>query len=127
MASAPMPEQLALAPVLATVFDQYFMAKAIGRQPANGEIILIFMDSEPTDRLAIAKQIVAASQKLDHHDELGIGWIQAGDDYITKGFLVTLDDNLRDQGAKFDIVDHKPIQQIASDNLANFLMDVLTD
>ncbi|MBE9066231.1 hypothetical protein IQ260_06155 [Leptolyngbya cf. ectocarpi LEGE 11479] len=127
MASAPMPERLTLAPVLAGVFDQYFAAKATGQQPANGEIILILIDGEPTDRLAIAKQIVAASQKLDHHDELGIGWIQVGDDYITKGFLVTLDDNLREQGAKFDIVDHKLIQQIACDDLANFLMDVLTD
>lgn len=127
MASAPMPEQLALAPVLAGVLDQYFAAKAMGKQPANGEIILILMDSEPTDRLAIAKQIVTASQKLDHHDELCIGWIQVGDDYITRGFLVTLDDNLREQGAKFDIVDHKSIQQIASDDLASFLMDVLTD
>lgn len=127
MATAPMPENLALAPVLQTVLDQYFAEKVAGQLPANGEIILILLDSEPTDRLAIAKQIVAASQKLDHHDELGIGWIQVGDDYITKGFLVTLDNNLREKGAKFDIVDHKPIQQISTDDLASFLMGVLTD
>ena len=127
MDSAPMPEKLALAPVLQTVFDQYFADKAAGQQPANGEIVLILMDNEPTDRLAITKQIVAASQKLDHNNELGIGWVQVGDDYITKGFLVTLDNNLREKGAKFDIVDHKTIQQIASDDLVAFLMDVLTD
>lgn len=127
MASAPMPEKLTLAPLLATVFDQYFAAKAAGQQPANGEIILVLIDSEPTDRLAIAKQIVAVSKKLDHNDELGVGWIQVGDDSITKGFLVTLDNHLRDAGAKFDIVDHKPIQHIASDDLASFLMGVLRD
>ncbi|NEZ68075.1 hypothetical protein D0962_36005 [Leptolyngbyaceae cyanobacterium CCMR0082] len=127
MDSAPMPEQVALAPVLQTVFDRYFDEKAAGQQPANGEIVLILMDNEPTDRLAIAKQIVAASQKLDHNNELGIGWVQVGDDYITKGFLVTLDNNLREKGAKFDIVDHKIIQQIASEDLVTFLMGVLTD
>ncbi|MEM1253662.1 MAG: hypothetical protein AAGI69_14615 [Cyanobacteria bacterium P01_H01_bin.21] len=127
MDTAPMPEKLALAPVLKTVLDQYFAKKNAGQQPANGEIVLILIDNEPIDRLAIAKQIVAASQQLEHNDELGIGWIQVGDDYIAKGFLVTLDNNLREKGAKFDIVDHKHIQHIASDDLATFLMDVLTD
>ena len=127
METAPMPERLALAPVLETVFAQYFAKKAAGQRPANGEIVLLLIDNEPTDRLAIAKQIVAASQQLEHNDELGIGWIQVGDDYITRGFLVTLDDNLRDKGAKFDIVDHKHIRNIAADDLAMFLMDVLID
>lgn len=127
MASAPMPEKVAFAPVLETVFERYFTDKAIDLLPANGEIVLILIDNEPIDRLAIAKQIVAASQKLDHNDELGIGWIQVGDDYITKGFLVTLDNNLREAGAKFDIVDHKTIQQIATSDLATFLIGVLTD
>ena len=127
MATTTLPEQLALAPVLQRVLDRYFEKKAEGQQPHNGEIILILLDHEPTDRLAIAKQIVAASQKLDHRYELGIGWLQVGNDYITKGFLVTLDDNLRQKGAKFDIVDHKVIDQISTDNLMDFLMDVLQD
>ena len=127
MATAPMPEQLALAPVLETVLNRYFDEKSTGQQPKNGEIIIILIDNEPTDRLAIAKQIVAASQKLDYNDELGIGWLQVGNDYITKGFLVTLDDNLRQKGAKFDIVDHKPIQQFLSSEPTRFLMDMLKD
>lgn len=127
MTTAPMPEKLALAPVLQTVFEGYFAQKAAGQQAENGEIILVLLDNEPTDRLAIAKHIVAASQKLDHHYELGIGWLQVGDDYITKGFLVTLDDNLRQKGAKFDIVDHKLIQQVAITDLNNFLINVLKD
>ncbi|MEM9483810.1 MAG: hypothetical protein AAGA83_08975 [Cyanobacteria bacterium P01_F01_bin.116] len=127
MASASMPETLALAPVLETVFDRYFTDKAADLLPANGEIVLILIDGEPTDRLAIAKQIVAASKKLNYNHEFGIGWIQVGDDYITKGFLVTLDDHLRETGAKFDIVDHKTIQQIVTDDLGTFLIDVLTD
>ncbi|MEM1240181.1 MAG: hypothetical protein AAGI45_10110 [Cyanobacteria bacterium P01_H01_bin.26] len=127
MDSAPMPAKLSLAPVLQTVLERYFSAKAAGQQPVNGEIILILLDNEPTDRPAIAKEIVAASQKLDHNSELGIGWLQVGDDYITKGFLTNLDDNLRQQGARFDIVDHKMIQQVSLNDLATFLMDVLTD
>ncbi|MEO0867188.1 MAG: hypothetical protein AAFY17_01840 [Cyanobacteria bacterium J06642_11] len=127
MASTPLPDNVVLAPVLATVFEQYFAEKAAGQQPANGEIILILVDSEPVDRLEIAKQIVAASHQLDHHDEIGIGWIQVGDDFITKGFLVTLDDNLRDKGAKFDIVDHKTIAQMAAMDVSSFLTHVLRD
>ncbi|MEM8611279.1 MAG: hypothetical protein AAGF93_04610 [Cyanobacteria bacterium P01_H01_bin.105] len=60
-------------------------------------------------------------------DELGIGWLQVGDDYITKGFLITLDDNLRGKGAKFDIVDNKSIQHISPDRLDSFLMGILKD
>ncbi|MBT9313583.1 vWA domain-containing protein [Leptothoe kymatousa] len=127
MANAPMASQVELTPVLTTVLEQYFAAKARAQLPANGEIVLVLLDSEPTDRLAIAKQIVAASQKLDHNDELGIGWVQVGDDFITKGFLVTLDDNLREKGAKFDIVDHKTIDQIIATDLVSFLTGVLND
>lgn len=127
METAPTPERVTLAPVLQTVFDRYFINKATGKQPANGEIILILIDNEPMDRFAIAKQIVATSHQLDHNDELGIGWIQVGDDCLTEGFLVTLDDHLQALGAKLDIVDHKPIHQITSDDLAGFLMDVLRD
>lgn len=127
MAATAMPDTLALAPVLATVFERYFSDKAADLLPANGEIVLILIDGEPTDRLAIAKQIVAASKQLNYNHEFGIGWIQVGDDYITKGFLVTLDNHLRETGAKFDIVDHKTIQQISADDLGTFLLDVLTD
>ena len=66
METAPTPERVTLAPVLQTVFERYLAARSAGQQPANGEIILILIDNEPTDRLAIAKQIVAASHQLEH-------------------------------------------------------------
>lgn len=104
------PSSLRLKPALQDALDAYFARKAMGQTKPNGEIILVLLDGEPCDRTAIAKLIMQATHKLDCNEELGIGFIQIGDDFITKGFLTTLDDNLRELGAKFDIVDTKPFQ-----------------
>lgn len=120
------PETLNLLDGLHTALDEYFARKQAGRAKPNGAIIIVLIDGEPKDRMAIAKTIVAATEKISHPQELGIGFAQIGDDIIARGFLTSLDHDLRSTaGAKFDIVKTRVLDEIGTNCLTEFLMDVI--
>jgi hypothetical protein len=121
------PGNINLLEVLQTALDDYFARKAAGKTKANGEMILVLLDGEPSDRMAVAKAIKAATHKMEVDEELGIGFIQIGQDLIAKGYLVALDDYLQAAGAKFDIVHTALLEAIEPEALTAFLMQVLQD
>jgi hypothetical protein len=122
------PTSLNLLHVLRSALDDYFIRKAAGQSKPNGEMILVLIDGEPTERMAIAKAIVQATQRMDEDLELGIGFVQIGEDLIARGFLEALDENLRlAAGAKFDIVHTRAVTEIQPTCLTEFLLDILHD
>jgi hypothetical protein len=121
------PAQINLKQVLETALNDYFNRKAAGKTKANGEILLVLLDGEPGDRMAVAKVIREATQRIDSDEELGIGFVQIGQDLIAKGFLTALDDNLQSVGARFDIVTTMMLDEILPDALTEFLLSTLTD
>ncbi|MCS6813103.1 MAG: hypothetical protein NZ772_05960 [Cyanobacteria bacterium] len=120
-------DSLNLNTVLQMALDDYFERKTAKRTKVNGEIVLVVTDGEPQDRRAIVKTIVNATQRMDVDEELGIGFIQIGDDALARGFLTVLDDDLRVAGAKFDIVHTRLLSDIESSSLAAFLVETITD
>ncbi len=120
-------DSLNLSSVLQMALDDYFERKAIGRTKANGEIILVVTDGEPQDRRAIVKTIVAATKRMERDEELGIGFIQVGDDALAKGFLTALDNDMHTAGAAFDIVHTRMLSEIESSSLATFLLETISD
>jgi hypothetical protein len=122
------PDALNLLTVLQAALDDYFVRKAAAQSKPNGELILVLLDGEPKERMAIAKAIVTASHRMEKDIELGIGFAQVGDDLIARGFLEALDENLRSTaGAKFDIVNTRVLEQIQPNSLTEFLLDILHD
>jgi hypothetical protein len=121
------PAEIDLKQVLETALNDYFDRKKAGKTKANGEILLILLDGEPGDRMAVAKVIRDATQRIDSDEELGIGFVQIGQDLIAKGFLTALDDNLGSVGAKFDIVTTMMLDEILPDALTDFLLSTLHD
>ena len=119
------PGNINLLEVLQTELEDYFARKAAGKTKANGEMIVVLLDGEPSDRMAVANAIKAATHKMDVEQELGIGFVQIGEDLIAKGYLAALDDNLQAAGAKFDIVHTALLEAIEPDALTAFLMQVL--
>ncbi len=121
------PESLNLLDGLQAALDSYFTRKAAGQTKPNGEIIIVLIDGEPRDRMAIVRAIVAATQKIERSQELGIGFAQVGDDLIARGFLTSLDEDLRAKaGAKFDIVKTRILETIEPPCLTQFLLDILS-
>jgi len=107
-----------LAAVLQDALDNYFQRKAKGETKPNGEIILVVTDGDADDRKAVVKTIVEATNKMDIDEELGISFIQIGNDKQATDFLKILDDELQGSGgAKFDIVDTLTVEEIKQKGL----------
>lgn len=120
------PSELDLLDGLQLALNDYFDRKSAGKTKANGAIMIVLIDGEPKDRMAIAQTIVKASQQVDRDEELGIGFAQIGDDLIAKGFLNALDNDLRTSaGARFDIVSTRSLAEIGTNSLTEFLLDVI--
>jgi hypothetical protein len=121
------PENLHLLDGLKMALEDYFTRKAAQKTKPNGAIILVLIDGEPLDRMAIARLIVHATTQMEQDSELGIGFLQLGDDLIARGFLNALDENLQTAGAKFDIVHSRVLEEIPAQCLVDFLQDVIHD
>lgn len=122
------PEHLNLVEALKLALDSYFARKELKQTKSNGTMIIVLIDREPLDRLSMVKVIVQAAQQIERDEELGIGFLQVGDDLITRGFLNALDQDLRSQaGAKFDIVHTRVLDTIQPDSLTNFLTDIIRE
>jgi hypothetical protein len=121
------PYGLTLQGVLTEALQDYLHRKAAGKTKPNGETIVVLLDGEPKDRLAIAKTIIRVTQQLEHSTELAIGLVQVGDDPIATGFFQSLDDDLQSHGAAFDIVDTVKTADIAEQGLTQTLLNMIND
>jgi len=122
------PAALDLRSGLQIALDDYFERREKRQTKSNGEIMIVLIDGEPLDRMAIVRTIVAATHRMDVDCELGIGFVQVGNDLIARGFLEALDENLRGAvGARFDIVNTRVLQEIQPNCLTEFLLDILRD
>ena len=103
---------------------EYLTAKKAGNNP-KPIILGVVTDGEPTDRKATKMAIINATKEMEKDGEIGISFIQIGNDTGATSFLQDLDDNLQSEGAKFDIVDTKHMDNI--DNLMVALEAALDD
>lgn len=104
-----------LAGVLQSAFAEHFG----GSKPTT---ILVITDGEPDSQAATVKEIVGASQRLRSQEDLSVSFIQIGNDHQATRFLKYLDDALKSQGAKFDIVD-----SLSADELGHMTFDELIE
>lgn len=121
------PPIFSLTPALSIVFESYLLSKKEGKTKANGTTVLILIDSEPQDRKEVIKVLIQITQTITSDQEIGISFVQIGENMILQGFLKSLDDNLRSVGAKFDIVDTQMLQNIQSDSLIQVLVGAVQD
>lgn len=107
--------------VIETVCNNYL------QNPAKPIIILCLTDGEPTDKKALTDAIIKASNAIKSDNEIGISFIQVGDDAEATAYLKSLDDDLTSQGAKFDIVDTITLKDMGSTPLVEVLLGALND
>jgi len=113
--------------VLQDALDSYFQRKAEGKAKENGETILIITDGIPDEPKEIIRLIIDASQKIDRDEELGISFIQIGQDTKAKEYFKALDDLLQEAGAKFDIVDTITMDDLEKMSLTDVLLNAVID
>ena len=115
------------AAALKHVLDEYFAAKAAKGPEAKPIIVVIVTDGQPDDKQALRDVIIAATKKMDADEEIGISFLQIGNDADAAKFLKELDDDLVSEGAKFDIVDTKTTEEMASMTITEVLIAALED
>ncbi|MFM1843583.1 MAG: hypothetical protein RLZZ490_2326 [Cyanobacteriota bacterium] len=104
-----------------------FLQRKKSNQGKTGETILIITDGEPNDRRSVFEIIIQASKCLDADEELAISFIQVGNDPGATKFLKTLDDQLMEVGAKFDIVDTVTFDEMEELTLTEVLLNAIQD
>lgn len=125
--NSPMGSTLLAAP-LSAVFNDYLSAKKAGTAKSNGAMCIVVTDGQPSDEREVAQAIVNFTKQLENGDgEFGIAMLQVGKDAGATAFLKRLDDDLVKEGAKFDIVDTKTIDDIETIGLTEALTAALTD
>ncbi|AHJ28032.1 hypothetical protein NSP_16980 [Nodularia spumigena CCY9414] len=112
--------------VLQAAFDDFFKRREQGLTP-NGETIIVVTDGEPDDRKPVYEQIILASRKIDSDEELAVLFFQIGDDPGATKFLRTIDDELTNAGAKFDIADVTTADEIEDIGFAAALEKAIVD
>ena len=126
------PETMDLVSSLQDALDDYFQRRD-AKQSQNGDIILVLVDQISNEQESLIDLIINATEKIDlipgtkNSYELGISFLQVGEDPATKEFLTYLDDRLVEAGAKCDIVDTKFWYEIKQKSLVNILIDALVD
>lgn len=119
-----------LSPVLNDVLygpEGHFTKKKAGTLKANGTMVLVVTDGQPSDQGETAKLITKAANSIDRDAELAFSFIQIGNDPNATKFLKSLDDDLQAQGAKYDIVDTKTVEEIGDMSLQDVLLAALND
>lgn len=84
---------------LAAALDVAFKKKFSSSKPA---LIVVMTDGVPDSETAVKNSIINAANKIEKDGDIGIQFVQIGNDAHAAKFLGDLDDNLK--GAKFDIV-----------------------
>lgn len=110
---------------LKKVLDGYFTRKTAGS--AKPITVLIATDGIPDDKRAVSQVIKDATLKMESDDEIGISFIQIGDNPEARVFLKSLDDDLTAAGAKFDIVDTKDESEMENITMTDVLMEAVND
>lgn len=116
-----------LVAVLQDALEHYFQGKAAGIAKPEGEIFLIITDGEPNDQQAVIDLIIQTTQRLERSKEIGLSFIQVGDDPDATAFLETLDDKLHEAGAKYDICDTVTIESMANMSLTDVLLNAVNN
>lgn len=106
-----------MAEVLQDALQNYLKRRKAGQAKPNGEIMLVVTDGQPDNRKAVMSTIIEATQSISRDEELGISFVQIGNDPEATAFLKLLDDELQNVGAKFDIVDTITMQEIENEGL----------
>ncbi len=114
-----------LSKVLKDATDHYFARRATEQTKANGETIIIITCGEIENPPAVRKIIIDAANQLNRDEELAIELIQVGSNSVVTQFFQTLDDDLQDQGAKFDICNTIALTDLETLNLTDILLQAI--
>ncbi|MFN8550889.1 MAG: hypothetical protein U0103_05320 [Candidatus Obscuribacterales bacterium] len=100
------------------------------RTPGRATIIAVITDglpNVPQDPRVVNTALIDFTKRLSNANDVVVTFLQIGDTFNGKSFCVDLDDNLVNEGAKFDIVDTKTFDDLKTEGLTQALIDAVTE
>jgi uncharacterized protein YegL len=99
-------------------------------KPENGKtkrpiLIAVITDGDPTDGRTTQDAIISATRQIKNANEISITFLQVGREASGTAVLDELANNLVDEGAKFDIVDHLTYDQLVRTGLRQALVSAI--
>ncbi len=85
------------------------------------------MPNIPSDPKLVNDAIIRYTHHMDNPEKVKIAFLQIGDTFEGKDFCIDLDDNLVNEGAKYDIVDTETFDELKQGGIVNALIDALLD
>jgi hypothetical protein len=110
--------------VVKDVIDEYLATK--GTETCKPVIIICVTDGVPDDESALVKVIVNATKKIATREEIGLLFVQVGNDAHAHEFLKRLDDNMTNEGAALDIVSAITMDEMENISLTDAIINSLT-
>lgn len=116
-----------LTAVLKDATDSYFMRRATGYSQLNGETIIVITAGEVMSPQGLKDVIINAANQLQRDEEMAISLIQVGDNPEVTQFFRVLDNELQEEGAKFDICNTLTLANMATISLTDVLLNAIID
>jgi len=85
------------------------------------------MPNIPRDPMLVNDAIIRFTQHMNDPNKVKITFLQIGDTFEGKDFCLRLDDDLVNEGAKYDIVDTETFDELKQIGIINALIDALLD
>lgn len=82
-----------------------------------GTIAIVLTDGEPNSEILVGSTIVNIAQHVANDYELGISFVQVGDDAKARTFLKKMDDLKDELHLEYDIIDTQPLEKLMDGRL----------
>lgn len=105
-------------------------ANLYNHSAAHPLLIAVITDglpNRPVNPHVVDEALVEYSRKLQSPDQVIVTFLQIGDTFDGKDFCKNLDDNLVNEGAKYDFVDTKTFDELKREGLLNALIDAIVE
>ena len=103
-----------------------------GKHPGNGQPALLAVITDglpnvPADPLTVNRALIAYSQGLDSPNQVVVTILQIGDTFDGRDFCLDLDDNLVNEGAKYDFIDTTTFAELKKEGLAAAMVKAIEE
>lgn len=111
---------------LASRIDAYLDNHAASKKPLLIAVITDGLPNVPPDPAAVRRALIDRTWRMHNPDEIAITFLQIGDDFEGREFLVDMADNLVAEGARYDIADTRTFSELKKIGLVQALIEAVT-
>lgn len=112
-----------LAQPLSDQLERYFLRRARGN--TRPLLVAVITDGKPQDNKLLCDVIVNATSRMKNPDEISITFLEVGTDMKSRRRLGMLDSGLSAMGARYDIVNVMPFNDVVKDGLTRALVHTI--